>query len=473
MFDGTLPLTDGELERALIALVLADNSTLDHLGKLTPDDLADPILAATLEAALDLHREKRPVNLVTMKARLGGMPVDDHRTGLDVVRSLSFGAAMPDVRDIVHRLRSLAVRRRLASYLGAIAQSMAEESSGATALAADAIQQLNGFLSDAVETEHTAFNLHDAAQEFLAWVQSDGDPVEIPTGLKSLDDATGGWHRGQFAILAGRPSMGKSTIALSSMLRTAAKGYGVLFFSLEMTKQQLVARALTDFAYTKPAIAYSDLKPGTRTDFVTGEVVNRVSSAQMRRLEEAAARFKGMPIEIETKSGLTAADILGQTRRWAETMRKRGTPLALVVVDHLLKVVPSGRYAGQSVKELDEVSEAMCVMAKSLDVAVLGLHQLNRQVESRDNPRPVMSDLRGSGSLEQDADVIMFAYRPAYQYERQAQEPDKKVEAQMVAEELKHDLELQIAKQRNGPTRLIELYCDMAANVVRDKDFNR
>lgn len=473
MFDGSLPLTDAELERALIALVFADNATLDRLGKLTPDDLADPILGATLDAALDLHREKRPVNLVTMKDRLQGMPVSDHETGLDVVRSLSFGAALPDVIDIVHRLRSLAVRRRLASYLGAIAQSIGEDGTGVTGLVADAVGQLNNFLSDAVTAERTAFHLHDAAQEFLAWVQSDGDPVEIPTGLKLLDDATGGWHRGQFAILAGRPSMGKSTIALSSMLRTAAKGYGVLFFSLEMTKQQLVARALTDFAYTKPAIHYADLKPGTRTDLATGEVVSRVGSAHLRRLEEAAARFKGMPIEIETKSGMTAADILGYARRTAETMQKAGTPLALVVVDHLLKVVPSGRYAGQSVKELDEISEAMCGMAKSLNVAVLGLHQLNRQVESRDNPRPVMSDLRGSGSLEQDADVIMFAYRPAYQYERQAQEPDKKQEAMMVAEELKHDLELQIAKQRNGPTRLIELYCDMAANVVRDKEFNR
>ena len=145
----------------------------------------------------------------------------------------------------------------------------------------------------------------------------------------------------------------------------------------------------------------------------------------------------------------------------------------LVVVDHLLKVRPSSRYAGQPVKELDEISEAMCVMAKSLNVAVLGLHQLNRQVESRDNQRPLLSDLRGSGSLEQDADVVLFAYRPAYHYERQMQEGENIAVAEKKLELVKHDLEIQIAKQRHGPTKTLKFWVDMAANVVRDKEFRR
>src|SRR5262249_23093484 len=129
------------------------------------------------------------------------------------------------------------------------------------------------------------------------------------------------------------------------------------------------------------------------------------------------------------------------------------------------------------VKELDEISEGMCVMAKTHNAAVIGLHQLNREVEKRDNPRPLMSDLRGSGSLEQDADTILFCYRPAYRCERQVEDleglkdSERRADVEAAAEALKHKLEIQIAKQRNGPTTSLNFWVDMAANVVKDKDW--
>ncbi len=454
-------LSDVDLERALLALVFADNENLDNLGKLKPEDLADPILGAILSGALDVRAEGRPANSVTLKARLEGIRIDESQTGLDVVRGLSIGGTLPSIQDIASRLRNLAVRRRLSDYLHTLADAINDESQGVPGLAADAIGQLNDYLADAIEATQNEPHLYEACQTFIEHLQSGNDPIEIPTGLDDLDRDTGGWHRGQFAILAGRPSMGKSATALASMLRTAEKGFGVLFFSLEMTRDQLVARALTDYAYTEPVIKYSNLKPGW------------VSSLEIRRLYDAAERFKDMPIEIDTRNGLTVADILVKARRVAEDMHANGTPMALIVVDHLLKIRPSSRYAGNSVKELDEVSEAMCVMAKSLNVAVLGLHQLNRQVEGRDNPRPLLSDLRGSGSLEQDADMVLFAYRPAYQFERQMQEPEKRMEAEQAVKALEHDLELQIAKQRNGPTTSLEFWIDLSANVVRSKDWRR
>jgi replicative DNA helicase len=161
-------------------------------------------------------------------------------------------------------------------------------------------------------------------------------------------------------------------------------------------------------------------------------------------------------------------------KRTAEDFKARGNPLALVVIDHMLKIRPSRRYAGQPVKELDEISEAMCVMAKSLNVAVLGLHQLNRGTESRDNPRPVMSDLRGSGSLEQDADVVLFPYRPAYPIERLMQDdPEKRNEMKATLDAVETLLEIQVAKQRQGPTSTLTFYVDMKSNVVRNNTFQR
>lgn len=457
------PLTDMFLERVLIAQIFHDNSAVSRIGKLQPSDLTDAVAAEALAGAIDMAAEGRPINLVTLKGRLEQLKLEYDLTAFEAIGSdpifrMSKQAPMPG-EDIASRLRMLAVRRRLADYLHAVANAALDETAPMGPLAADCISQCNEFIADSHDARKTAFNLYDSAQTFIERIQSDDDPIEIPTGLIDLDHATGGWHRGQFAILAGRPSMGKSSVALSSMLRTAEKGFGVLFFSLEMTEDQVTARALADYAYTQPVMAYSDLRPG------------RVMAPQVRRLYEAAERFKKMPIVIETKSGLTVGEILARARKVKEELDKRGAPLALVVVDHLLKIRPSDRYAGQSVKEIDEVSEGMCVMAKSLHVAVLGLHQLNRQVESRDNPRPLMSDLRGSGSLEQDADAIMFVYRPAYRYERQLDDPDKRLDAEAAAAELKHDLEVQIAKQRNGPTRGLEFFCDMAANVVRDKDW--
>lgn len=464
MLDGDtqeLIATDRGLERALVALIFADNANVEKLGNLKPEDFSDHGYRAIFAGALNMQAEGRPVNIVTLKARLEGITFDDGSLGLDVVRSLSVGGALPPVQDIASRLKILSTKRKMAEYLKGISEQITEESQSVPRLAADVIGQMNDILAIGNSEIRIEPHIYDAAQDFIERLQSGDDPIEIPTGLKDLDDATGGWHRGQFAILAGRPGMGKSSVALSSMLRTAEKGHGVLFFSLEMTRDQLVARALTDYAYTNPTIAYSDLKPG------------RVSGAHVRRLYEAAERFKNMPIIIDTRNGLTVGDITARARKAVEEFKEQGRELALVVVDHLLKVRPSSRYAGQPVKELDEISEGMCVLAKLLNVAALGLHQLNRQVESRDNQRPMLSDLRGSGTLEQDADLVLFAYRPAYQFERLLQEPDKRAEAEAAAEALKHELELQIAKQRNGPTTALNFWIDMQANVVRDRTWAR
>jgi replicative DNA helicase len=195
-----------------------------------------------------------------------------------------------------------------------------------------------------------------------------------------------------------------------------------------------------------------------------------VSAAEVEALYRTSEAFKSLPIEFETRTGLTIPEITARARKAVDDFKSRGVELGLVIVDHMLKVRPTDRYKGNSVRELDEVSDGMTAMAKSLNVAAVGLHQLNRQVESRDNQRPTLSDLRGSGSLEQDADVVLFVYRPAYPLERQLQEsPDKRAEAEILLNGVKNDLEIQIAKQRNGPTKTLEFFVDMQANVVRDK----
>src|SRR5262245_1787581 len=149
---------------------------------------------------------------------------------------------------------------------------------------------------------------------------------------------------------------------------------------------------------------------------------------------------------------------------------REGRRLDLVIVDHLGKIRASNRYKGQKVHEITEISDALANLAKSEQVAVLALHQLNRAVEGRDNKRPELADLRDSGSLEQDADGVLFAYRAAYYLERMKFD-DREDEEERIKklEATRHAIEIAIAKHRNGPTSTVELYCNMPANALRDK----
>lgn len=458
MLDGLPAVSDPELEGALIALIFRDAKAIEKLGNLDAEDLADPQLSAILAAAQGAAAHGQPVNAITLLPRLRGIADIDGNNGLDIVRSLTVADKPPSIEDICARLKTLSIRRKMGEYLHNVANSASDESLAPAAIVDDVAAHMQTFAPPRVDETPAKF-IHRLGEEFIAYLESDRDAIEITTGFLDLDEATGGWHRGQFAILAGRPSMGKSTVALSSMLKTAQAGHGVLFFSLEMGKHELAARALSDLAYTDPVIAYSDLKP-------------QRSEQYLARIKAAADRLKPLPLQIECKTGLSVEDIFAMARSSVENLKKQGKQLDVIFVDHLLKIVPSGRYAGQPVKELDEVSEAMCRLAKTLNVAVVGLHQLNRENEGRDNQRAMLSDLRGSGSLEQDADLVLFCYRPAYREERKVPETAEEREAHnLVLETLRYELELQIAKQRQGPTTNIELWCDVTANAVRNRGF--
>jgi replicative DNA helicase len=459
MLDGISPISDPDLERALVALIFRDEKAIARVGSLTAEDLTDPQLSAVVAAALDLHSKRVTVNAVTLLPRLRGIATIDGETGLDVVRSLTVGGRTPPVEDVAARLHDLATRRRLSEYLQNVANSATDESLTPNAVVADATAHLPT-LVEQEETEVPTVSLGKAASDFIAYLQSDVPATEITTGFVDLDEAIGGWHRGQFAILAGRPSMGKSTVALSSMIQTAKAGHGVLFFSLEMPAHQLAARALTDISYTPPPIEYSSLRPKQSNHF-------------LRRLTEASEHLRGLPLEVETRA--STVDVMSErVRKAVETFKAKGKSLDLVVVDHLLKVLPSERYAGSRVEELGEVSEGMCRIAKTFNVAVLALHQLNRSTEGRENQRALISDLRGSGNLEQDADVVLLCFRPAYRYERLEPETDEeRITRDDIIQTLKYDMEIQVAKQRQGATTNVDLWCDLASNAVRNKDWRR
>jgi replicative DNA helicase len=451
-------LTDLDLERALLAAVLADNTGFDRLGKLEPDDLFDATHGAVLAAALDLRAERRPVNIVTLRGRFANVPFDAGRSVVDYLKACEFCGIITDIADVAGALKELSHRRAIKAAGEQIAGSVHDQAAGPAQLLTDAARTIDDLLAQCRPAGKTLWRMPEAADDVLRAAESGDQDARIPIGFEDLDRVTGGWRRGELAYLGGRPSMGKSTIAVAFARRAAMAGHGVIVFSLEMTCRQWMARMATDACWSRElSVPYANALRGI------------LDERRMQVFRKGGESLKELPILIEERSGLKMADIASAVRNSAVAFQGQGKRLGLVIVDHLGKVVPSTNYRGQRVHEVGELSAGMHHLAKAENVAVLALHQLNRAVEGRDNKRPTLADLRDAGNLEQDADMVLFAYRAAYYLERMRgetqEEEDRRIER--LAKEA-NDLELQIAKQRNGPVATIKLFCDMAANAVKD-----
>ena len=277
-------------------------------------------------------------------------------------------------------------------------------------------------------------------------------------GLADINAATGGIHPGEMVIVGARPSMCKTALALSIAIKTAGSGAGVGFLSLEMAAKKLAMRRLTDIAFDWGIkVPYTNLIKGI------------VTEAELSSILSANASADNLPLWIEEQSGLTISDMRVKVERMAEQAQQRGIKLGVLIVDYLQLIKPSGRYAGNRVGEVSEISWALRELGREFGVAVIALSQLSRQVESRDDKRPQLSDLRDSGSIEQDADMVAFLYRESYYLERaKGKDPDKESDRVGRLIEVQNDLEFIIAKQRNGPTKTIKLFVDVACSAVRN-----
>jgi len=282
-------------------------------------------------------------------------------------------------------------------------------------------------------------------------------------GSADLAKVIKGWRRGRFYVIAGRPGMGKSTTALSWLIRTAQQGHGILFFSLEMSAHELTEIALCDLAYNRDRrIEYRDLNSAIAS---TQESENRFN-----RIRAAGERFAKFPFTMMDRAGLTIADIRAQAMQHMQRLQAQNKRLEVIAVDHLGLIRPSGNYSNNKVAETEEISAALKGLAKELNVAVVSLVQLNRAVEGKEDKRPGLSDLRWSGAIEQDADCVMFVYREAYYLSKPVNDPIETVKRADKMRGCQNELEVIWGKQRQGPCPTVKFYCDMGCGVVRDLD---
>lgn len=282
----------------------------------------------------------------------------------------------------------------------------------------------------------------------------------------SLGRQIGHWRRKRFYVIAGRPGMGKSTLALSSLVRTALRGYGVLMFSLEMGEDELTEIALCDLAWTPSRrIEYNSIRPNA--------VMRPGFAEKYGEVQQVAPMLGSAPFYICDKGGLTIGDIRSQALTYQQRLHAMGKRLDVLCVDHLGLIKPTGNYRGNKVAETEEVSAALKQLAKELDCAVVALAQLSRQTEGREDKRPTLSDLRWSGGIEQDADVVMMVYREEYYLRKEEADTDKEALRQRKLTACKNTLQVFVEKNRGGPTGEVKLFCDIGCGVVRNLEGER
>lgn len=449
-----------EAEQALLGALMVNNDVYDRVASLVNDShFYDPVHGRIFDIAAQRIQKNALASPVTLKAfmeddlglaELGGPAYLARLAGA----AISVFAA----RDYAQMIYDLAIRRDLIAIGQEISDKAAriEVDSEPKDQIVEAEQQLyqlgeQGSSDSGFQSFLKAVT--DAVQVANAAYMREGGLAGVSTGLVDMDKKLGGLHKSDLLILAGRPSMGKTSLATNiayNIAKAHKKGQlpdgtegsiegGVVgFYSLEMSAEQLAARILSEAS----EVPSDQIRRGD------------LNEAEFRRFVEAAKSLEACPLFIDDTPSLPIAQLAARARRL-----KRTHGLDVLIVDYLQLVRGTGRSENR-VNEISEITQGLKAIAKELEIPVLALSQLSRQVENRDDKRPQLSDLRESGSIEQDADVVMFVFREEYYKERE-KPGEHDVEAMMKwQEEMEHlhgRAEIVIGKQRHGPIGTVEL----------------
>src|SRR3954470_24542938 len=405
-----------EAEAALLGALMVDNRLVEDVQiRLRAEHFFEPLHGRIYDAILRMTDRNMVANPVTLK------PMFEADEGMKEVGGPSYlaqltgsGAAVIGARGFATQIYDLALLRALVGVGRELVEGALDTSEDVAPLAQ--IERAETELYKVAEeggAEGRAKSFSDATKEALEMAEralnSGGHLSGITTGLESLNAKIGGLHKSDLIIVAGRPGMGKSSLgtnigfaAAQRFLRDAedgiepAKSAGapVALFSLEMSADQLATRILAE----QSGISSENLRMG------------KISQQDFRHLARAAAELQSLPLYIDDTPGLTIAALRTRARRL-----KRQKGIGVIVVDYLQLLQGTGRNANDNrVNEISEISRGLKQLAKELEVPVIGLSQLSRAVEQREDKRPQLSDLRESGSIEQDADIVLFIYREDY-----------------------------------------------------------
>jgi replicative DNA helicase len=432
-----------DAERAVLGALLLEPSSFEHVVDegLRPEDFYRPHHGTIFKVIQDLHAAAEPIDVLTVVDELLRRGQLDAVGGAAAVSQLE--AMLPTAAHVgayARLVREKATLRNLIETATSVVQSAYQQDKRVTEIIDDAERQIL-----AISEGHSKHNIvpmrelvERATKQLEKAFNAKSAITGVATGFKDLDAITAGLQPGELIIVAARPSMGKTAFTLNLASHVATRlQQPVMFFSLEMGADQLVQRLIG----AEARIDLGNLKRGS------------IQRHEWSKLAEAAGRLSEAPMYIDETPSISVAEMRNKCRR-----QKHETGLAMVIVDYLqLMTGPPG--IDNKATEVGEISKGLKTLARELNIPVIALSQLNRGVESRTDKRPVMSDLRESGAIEQDADVITFLYREEY-YLKDKTPEDKLGIAEVI-----------IAKHRNGPTGTVELR--FFNNITRFENLDR
>ena len=450
-----------EAEAALLGALMIDNRLVEDVQiRLKPEHFFSPLHGRIYEAVLKLADRNMVASPVTLKPLFEG---DEEMRALGgpgyLAELTGNSAALIGARDFAEQIYDLALLRELVRVgrdmvQGALDTSADVDPRGRIEEAEIALYRVaeDGQVGGGVKTFGQATML--AVEMAERALNSGGHLSGITTGLEGLNSKIGGLHRSDLVILAGRPAMGKTALATNMAFSAAMRlirdrqdgidegqspGAGVAFFSLEMSADQLATRILAE----QSGISSESLRMG------------KISRDEFRNLARAAADLQQLPLYIDDTPALSIAALRTRARR---LKRQRG--IGMIVVDYLQLLQGSSRQASENrVNEISEITRGLKTLAKELNVPVLALSQLSRQVEQREDKRPQLSDLRESGTIEQDADIVLFVFREEYYHaSKKPEDGSEKFEKWLdKAHRIDGRAEVIVAKQRHGSTGIVPM----------------
>lgn len=445
------------IERAVLSSIFFNPEELeDILGVLKPKDFYLPAHKKIFEAMIRLHEEQMPIDEDLIRKKVNSKDIDD-----SVLLEILSANPITNTTAYVKEIKDGSVKRELAS-LATIIKKVAIEDDVSANEALDTIQsELYKISTNSATSElKNMETVTNDTLEYIERMKKLGNKYLIgqTTGFEALDRKTTGFNEGDLIIIAARPAMGKTALVLNMALKNVEKGKGVIFFSLEMPAEQLMLRMLS----AKTSIPLQNLRKGDMDD------------SQWTNLSAAFDDLSNKKLFVDDGGSIDINQLRARVRKLAQQPENN---ISLVIIDYLQLMQGVGNKDRH--QEVSDISRGLKMLAREMKIPIIALSQLNRSLENRPDKRPMLSDLRESGAIEQDADIIMFVYRDDVYKERDEKRKEK--EAKDKGEDYRskfqdrpvEEAEIIIGKQRNGPIGTVKLdfHKNLTKFIDRDEEF--
>ncbi len=431
-----------DIERAVLSTIIFDAEVFEDVAAvLKPKDFYLPFHQHLFEAMEALFSQEKPIDETFLRKELEKKRDFDEEAMIQILST----SPITNTKSYIEEIKAYSAKRALVTLATEIKKLTLEDELDSTEVMDRVEKKLYEITQESISNDfRDSVEITKSMMGEIERLKAMGNSklIGVDTGFRNLNDKTSGFGKGDLVIIAARPAMGKTALVLNMALKAIERGEGVAFFSLEMPAEQLMLRMLS----AKTSIPLQSLRVGDLTD------------EQWEQLAQAVDDISRRKLFVDDGGYATIHHVRSKLRK----LKTQHPEISMAIIDYLQLMSSDGGREGRQ-QEISEISRGLKQLARELQIPIIALSQLNRSLESRENKRPLLSDLRESGAIEQDADIILFVYRDDVY--REAKEKEKEMKAKAEGKEYKsnyrrkpeEETELIIGKQRNGPTGTVDL----------------